>query len=123
MAAPSVPVNLLEKASALAELWSPRVAAQMNEIQFKVVRLKGDFVWHQHDDTDEAFLVLSGSMIIEFRGRSVTVNEGEMFVVPRGKEHMTRAEAECCALIIEPAGVVNTGQAGGPLTAPVDQWV
>ena len=85
--------------------------------------LAGDFVWHRHDDTDELFIVLHGEMEVGFRDRDVTVHEGEMIVVPRGVEHITRARAECHALIIEPRGVVNTGNAGGALTAAQDAWI
>ncbi len=123
MSLPSAPVNLAAKLAAIKDHWSPRVVAELNDIQFKLVRFQGDFVWHRHDETDEAFLVLLGSMVVEFRDRAVTIAEGELFVVSRGEEHITRAEEECCALIIEPRGVVNTGEAGGPLTAPMDQWV
>ncbi len=123
MAAPDRPVNLAEKMALVKEHWSPRVAAELNGIQFKLVRFQGDFVWHRHEETDEAFLVLSGSMTVEFRDRKVSFNAGELFVVPRGEEHITRAEKECCALIIEPRGVVNTGEAGGPLTTEKDRWV
>jgi mannose-6-phosphate isomerase-like protein (cupin superfamily) len=123
MSLPSAPVNLAAKLAAIQDHWSPRVVAELNDIQFKLVRFQGDFVWHRHDETDEAFLVLSGTMVVEFRDRAVSIAAGELFVVPRGEEHITRAEEECCALIIEPRGVVNTGEAGGPLTAPKDQWV
>jgi mannose-6-phosphate isomerase-like protein (cupin superfamily) len=123
MSLPPAPVNLAAKLAAIQDHWSPRVVAELNDIQFKLVRIQGDFVWHRHDETDEAFLVLSGTMVVEFRDRAVSIAAGELFVVPRGEEHITRAEEECCALIIEPRGVVNTGEAGGPLTAPKDQWV
>jgi mannose-6-phosphate isomerase-like protein (cupin superfamily) len=116
-------VNLIDKARSLSELWSPRVIAQLNEMMFKVVHIRGDFVWHQHDDTDEAFLVIDGSMVIGFRERSVSLSAGDLFVIPKGVEHITKSEHGCRALIIEPAGVVNTGEEGGALTAPVDQWI
>jgi len=116
-------VNLAEKLRAFSECWSPRVVAEMNDYQFKLVKLSGDFVWHAHEDTDEAFLVLGGEMEVGFRDRSVTVRAGELIVVPRGVEHSTRAAAPCEALIIEPRGVVNTGAVGGTLTARNDVWV
>ncbi|ACO34181.1 MULTISPECIES: cupin domain-containing protein [Acidobacterium] len=122
MSEPQV-VNLREKLGKFEEHWSPRVVAEMNDYQFKVVKLKGEFVWHQHEDTDEAFLVIEGEMEIGFRDRTVTLGAGEMFVVPRGVEHITRAAGECHALILEPRGVVNTGDAGGALTAANDVWV
>ncbi len=95
----------------------------MNDYQFKVVKLQGDFVWHAHQDTAEAFIVIDGEMEIEFRDGSVTLCAGELYVVPKGVEHITRASRECHALIIEPRGVANTGDAGGPLSAKNDVWV
>ena len=123
MARPTSTVNIGQKLAQISDHWSPKVIAEMNSLQFKVVKFQGDFVWHSHSDTDETFLVIKGQMVVEFRDRSVTISEGELFVVPRGEEHITRAEEECHALIIEPAGVVNTGEAGGSLTAPVDEWI
>lgn len=117
------PINLTEKLGRFTEHWSPRVVAEMNDYQFKLVKFQGEFVWHTHDDTDETFLVLHGEMEIGFRDRSVTLRAGEMFVVPKGAEHITRARRECHALIIEPRGVVNTGDAGGALQARNDVWV
>lgn len=116
-------VNLAQKLSQFPEHWSPRVVAEMNDYQFKLVKLQGEFVWHRHDDTDEVFMVLKGTMQIGFRDRDVTVHEGELFVVPRGIEHITRATEECHALIIEPRDVVNTGDASGSLTARNDVWL
>lgn len=120
---PDLAINLIEKLSLIDAHWSPRVIAEMNDIQFKLVKIEGDFVWHQHDDTDEVFLVVHGEMQIGFRDHDVTLRQGEMFVVPRGIEHITRAANECHALIIEPRGVVNTGDAGGELTAHNDVWI
>ena len=116
-------IDLRAKLARVAVPWSPRVVAELNDYQVKVVKLAGDFVWHRHDDTDELFIVLHGEMEVGFRDRNVTVREGEMIVVPRGVEHITRARAECHALIIEPRGVVNTGDAGGALTAAQDAWI
>lgn len=115
-------VNLAAKLATFSERWSPRVIAQMNDVQFKLVKMQGDFVWHSHEDTDEVFLVVKGVMEIGLRDRDVVLREGEMFVIPRGVEHITRACEECHALIVEPAGVVNTGDAGGELTARNDVW-
>ena len=116
-------IDLCAKLARVATPWTPRVVAEINDYQVKVVKLAGDFVWHRHEDTDELFLVLHGEMEVGFRDRDVTVREGEMIVVPRGVEHITRARAECHALIIEPRGVPNTGDAGGALTAPQDAWI
>ncbi|MGB5621119.1 MAG: cupin domain-containing protein [Gammaproteobacteria bacterium] len=115
-------VNLAEKLAKVPEHWSPRVVAEMNDYQFKVVKLLGEFIWHDHKDTDEVFLVLSGEMEIGFRDRTVTLRAGELFVIPKGEEHITRAAEECQALIIEPRDVVNTGESGGELTARNDVW-
>ena len=116
-------INLAEKLAQFSEHWSPRVVAELNDYQFKVVKLQGDFVWHSHPDTDEAFIVIDGEMEIGFRDGAVTLRAGEIYVVPKGVEHITRASRECHALIIEPRGVINTGDAGGSLTARNDVWV
>ena len=116
-------LNLADKLSLIGEHWSPRVVAEMNDYQFKLVKLQGEFVWHQHDDTDETFIVLEGEMRIDFRDGAVTLGAGEMYVVPRGVEHKPCAQRETSVLIIEPRGVVNTGDAGGELTAEKDVWV
>jgi mannose-6-phosphate isomerase-like protein (cupin superfamily) len=116
-------INLAQKLATFSEHWSPRVIAEMNDYQFKLVKFQGEFVWHDHKDTDEVFLVLSGEMEVGYRDRTVVVRAGEMLVVPKGVEHITRAASECHALLVEPRGVVNTGEAGGPLTAKNDIWV
>jgi mannose-6-phosphate isomerase-like protein (cupin superfamily) len=116
------PVNFAEKLSRFSAHWSPRVVAEMNDVQFKLVKFQGEFVWHAHPETDEAFIVLAGEMEVGFRERTVAVQAGEMLVVPKGVEHITRAAAECQALVVEPRGVVNTGEAGGSLTAQNDVW-
>jgi mannose-6-phosphate isomerase-like protein (cupin superfamily) len=115
-------INLAQKLATFAQIWSPRVVAEMNDYQLKLVKMHGEFVWHAHADTDEVFLVIHGEMQIGFRDRDVTVREGEIYVIPRGVEHITRAASECHALIIEPRGVVNTGDSGGELTAANDVW-
>lgn len=117
-----VPVNLAEKLAGFSAHWSPRIVATINDYELKVVKLQGDFTWHDHPDTDEVFLVLKGSMQIEMRDRTVTLNEGELFVVPKGIEHCPHATQECHVLLIEPAGLVNTGDAGGELTAEQGVW-
>ncbi|MEM8964758.1 MAG: cupin domain-containing protein [Acidobacteriota bacterium] len=116
-------INLAAKLTAFSDHWSPRVVAEMNDYQLKLAKIEGEFVWHQHDDTDEVFLVIKGHMRIEFRDGHVDLAEGEMFVVPKGVEHKPIAEKECHIMLIEPRGVVNTGEAGGELTAANDVWV
>ncbi|UTD54613.1 cupin domain-containing protein [Halomonas sp. MS1] len=116
-------VNLSEKFSKFAEHWSPRVVAEMNDYQIKLAKFQGDFVWHDHKDTDEVFLVVKGAMGIELRDGTVHLSEGEIYVVPRGVEHRPFAEDECHVLLIEPQGVVNTGDSGGELRAENDVWI
>jgi len=117
-------VNLGEKLSKFSEQWTPKVIAEMNDYQFKLVKIEGEFVWHEHLDTDEAFIVIEGSMRIDFAdGSSVELDEGEMYVVPRGVRHRPCAESECKVMLVEPKGVVNTGGADSELTAPNDEWV
>lgn len=116
-------VALGAKLDALSQCWSPRVVAELNDLQFKLVKLQGEFVWHAHADTDEAFIVLAGAMQVGYRDRDVTVRAGEMIVIPRGVEHITRASDECHALIVEPRGVVNTGDTTSGLTAANDVWL
>ena len=116
-------INLSRKLDLIAEQWSPRVVAEMNDYQFKVARLQGDFIWHAHAETDEAFLVLDGQLRLDFRDGSVTLGSGELYVVPRGVEHKPYAEDEVKLLLIEPRGVLNTGEEGGERTALNDVWV
>ena len=120
--APAV-INFAEKLTRFSERWSPRVIAEMNDYQFKLAKLQGDFVWHKHDDTDEVFVVIDGTLRIDFRNGEAVLGPGEMIVVPRGVEHRPHADAECQVLLVEPRGVVNTGDAGGALTAADDVWV
>lgn len=116
-------VNLWEKFSRFSDQWSPRVVAELNDYQVKLARLEGEFIWHKHEDTDEMFFIVSGRLEIAFRDHSVTLNEGELLVVPKGVEHLPRAATECLVMLIEPRGVINTGDAGGDRTAPNDIWI
>ena len=116
-------INLKEKLSKFSDYWSPKVIAEMNDYQFKLVKIKGDFVWHNHGDTDEFFLVIEGEMKIEFKDETVILKEGEMFVVPKGVEHKPYAEEECKIMIVEPRGVINTGDAESNLKASNDVWI
>ncbi len=116
-------INLKDKLSKFSDHWSPKVIAEMNDYQFKLVKIQGEFVWHNHDDTDETFIVIEGEMKIEFENETVELREGDMFVVPKGIEHKPWAENECKVMIIEPRGVVNTGNAEGDLTASNDVWI
>ena len=116
-------INLKEKLSKFSDYWSPKVIAEMNDYQFKLVKIKGDFVWHNHGDTDEFFLVIEGEMKIEFKDETVILKEGEIFVVPKGVEHKPYAEEECKIMIVEPRGVINTGDAESNLKASNDVWI
>lgn len=116
-------INLRQKLSLIHEHWSPRVVAQMNDYQFKLVRIEGDFLWHCHADTDEAFLVLEGQLRIDFRDGHVDLQAGELYVVPRGIEHKPSATQEVQMMLIEPRGVLNTGDQGGERTAENDVWL
>ena len=116
-------INLKEKLALFSDHWSPKVIAEMNDYQFKLVKIQGDFVWHHHDDTDEVFIVIEGTMKIEFENETVELNEGDMYVVPKGVEHKPYAEEECKVMIVEPRGVVNTGNTDGDLTASNDVWI
>jgi mannose-6-phosphate isomerase-like protein (cupin superfamily) len=116
------PINLADKLAKFSEQWSPKIVAQMNDYHFKLAKVQGDFVWHRHADTDEVFIVLDGEMTIHLRQGDVRLKAGEMYVVPRGVEHKPEAVRECRIMLVEPAGTVNTGDAGGTLTAQ-DDWI
>src|SRR5499427_3727658 len=111
-------INFADKFSKIPEQWKPRVITELNDYQFKLVKLQGEFVWHSHADTDEAFIVLDGEMSIELRDGRVDLKAQEMYVVPKGVEHKPVASRECKVLLVEPRGVINTGDAGGQMTAP-----
>ncbi len=116
-------INLNEKFAKFSDHWSPKIIAQMNDYHFKLVKFQGEFVWHDHKDTDEVFIVLDGEMTLHFRDGNVSVKKGEMFVIPKGVEHKTSAKSECRAMLVEIAGTLNTGAAGGDKTAPTDAWI
>ncbi|MFN0149190.1 MAG: cupin domain-containing protein [bacterium] len=102
-------VNISEKFAGIAEHWSPKIAGEMNGQQVKLVRLIGEFVWHHHENEDELFLVVKGSLLMKLRDREVMINAGEFFIVPRGVEHLPVARTECHVVLIEPATTLNTG--------------
>jgi mannose-6-phosphate isomerase-like protein (cupin superfamily) len=116
-------VSFRQKFGKFSDRFQPKVIAQMNDYQFKLARVEGEFIWHSHPETDEAFVVIDGQLTIEFRDGAVTLQAGEMFVVPRGKEHKPVAASECKIMLIEPVGTANTGDAGGDRTAPNDVWI
>lgn len=104
-----------------AEHWSPKRIARINDYDVRIVKVQGEFTWHQHADTDEMFLVLSGELTIQMRDRDVVLGPQDLFVVPRGVEHCPRADVETAALLLEPSSVVNTGDAGGARTTDVEE--
>ena len=116
-------INFKEKYSKFSKHWSPRIIAEMNDYQFKLAKIKGEFIWHDHKHTDETFIVLEGEMTLKFRDSEVKLSKGEMYVVPKGVEHKPCAEDECKILVVEPKGVINTGDAGGKLTINEDVWI
>jgi len=116
-------INFEEKLSKISEHWSPKVVARLNDYYLKIAKVQGEFVWHDHAETDEVFIVLSGHLDILFRDGKVSLNEGEMVVVPKRVEHKPVAEEECHILLIEPAGTANTGNVDDALTAPNDAWI
>jgi len=116
-------INLKSKFDKFHEQWSPKIIAEMNDYQFKLVKIKNDFIWHQHEDTDEVFIVIEGKIGIEFEHETIEINEGEMIVVPKGKKHRPFAKKEAKIMLIEPKGVVNTGNIESEITALSDQWI
>ena len=116
-------INFKDKYSKFSKYWSPRIIAEMNDYQFKLAKIKGEFIWHNHKDTDETFIVLEGKMILKFRDSEVKLSKGEMYVVPKGIDHKPCADNECKILVVEPRGVINTGEVIGDLTINEDMWI
>ena len=116
-------INLKSKFQKFTDQWSPKVIEEMNDYQFKLVKIENDFTWHKHDDTDETFLVIEGKMGIEFEDQTIELSEGEMIVIPKGKKHKPYADKEAKIMIIEPKGVTNTGDVVNELTSKNDQWI
>ncbi len=115
-------VNLAEKLALIHDHWSPKAVGAVNDFQVKLVKLKGEFVWHAHEREDELFLVLAGRLRMQFRGREVVVSPGEFIIVPHGIDHRPVAEDEVHVLLLEPGTTVNTGTAGGDRTRRVE-WI
>ncbi len=116
-------VNLAEKFALFSEYWTPKIIAELNDYQIKIVKVEGDFVWHDHSDTDELFFVIEGTLFIEFENKTMELNTGELYVVPKGVQHRPYALEECKVMLIEPRGVVNTGEAESNLTASNVVWI
>jgi mannose-6-phosphate isomerase-like protein (cupin superfamily) len=117
------PINFQEKFGKFSEQWSPKIIAQLNDYHFKLAKVQGEFIWHDHPETDEVFIVVKGSLDILFRDGKVSLSEGEMFVVPKGVEHKPVAGNECHILLIEPAGTVNTGNVTDARTSLDQVWI
>ena len=116
-------VNLTEKFALFSEHWTPKIIAELNDYQIKIVKVEGDFVWHDHSDTDEFFFVIEGTLFIEFESETMELNAGELYVVPKGVQHRPFAKADCKVMLIEPRGKVNTGEVDSDLTATNDVWI
>ena len=117
------PINFAQKYGLFTEQWQPKVVAELNDYQFKIVRIEGDFIWHDHPATDEAFIVLEGMLRIDLPDGAVSIGPGEMYVVPKGLKHKPYAASEVKMLLIEPRGTLNTGEEGGERTAKSDLWI
>lgn len=117
------PISFQEKLAKFSEQWSPKIIAQMNDYHFKIAKIEGEFIWHDHPETDEVFIVLKGQLEIQLRDGNVVLNEGEMFVVPKGIEHKPIAARECHILLVEPAGTMNTGDVVNERTVAGNIWI
>jgi len=115
-------INVAEKLAMFGDHWHPRIVGELNGQHVKLVKFAGEFVWHRHDDADEMFFVVAGRFRMELRDRAIPLEAGEFFIVPRGVEHRPVADEEVHVMLYEPAGTVNTGDAGGALTASAD-WI
>ena len=116
-------VNLTDKFSLITNQWDPKIIAQLNDYHLKIAKIQGEFVWHSHPETDEVFLVVDGSLTIHLRDGELHLDPGELCVIPKGVEHKPAAEHECQILMVEPAGTLNTGDAGGELTIDQTEWI
>ena len=117
------PINIREKLTLFSDIWAPKVIAEMNDYQFKVAKFHRKFVWHRHEDTDEAFLVINGEVRIDFRHGHVDLRPGDLFVVGRCVEHRPTSKCGADVLLIVPKGISNTGTVGGQLTAAANNWI
>ena len=116
-------ININDKLNKFSDYWSPKVIGEMNNYQFKLAKVKGQFIWHSHKETDETFIVLNGELIIEFKNEKVKLSKGELYIVPKGVEHKPYAKDECHIMLIEPKGIINTGNQSSELTSKNDDWV
>ena len=119
----TTPVNLRQKLALFADHWSPKIAGELNDSYVKLVKLKGEFVWHHHDHEDELFLVIHGTLTMKFRDRDVTVREGEFIIVPKGVDHKPVARQEVHVMLLEPKTTLNTGNVRGDRTVEKPEWI
>ncbi len=117
------PINLTHKFSLFEGYWSPRIAAELNDSYVKLVKLKGAFIWHHHDNEDELFLVVKGTLRMKFRDREQLVREGEFIVVPKGVEHKPEADEETHVVLLEPKTTLNTGNVENEITVKNLPWI
>ena len=116
-------INFQEKYLKFTEYYQPRIIAALNDYHIKLAKIKGEFVWHSHPETDEAFIIIEGELEIEFNDGTIHLKKGELCVIPRGVEHKPFAREECRVLLIEPGGTLNTGNAGGDKTVENPEWI
>ena len=116
-------IDISQKFLQFTDHWSPKIVAQMNDNHIKLVKIQGEFIWHSHPDTDEVFVVVEGAMSIHLRDKDIKLKAGQICVIPKGVEHKPYAENECHVMLIEPAGTVNTGDAGGERTTSTEEWI
>jgi len=116
-------ININNKLSLFSDFWNPRIVGELNGQYVKLVKFKGEFVWHKHDDEDEMFYVLKGSFKMEYRDRTIELHENEFIIVPRGVEHRPVAETEVAMMLFEPVGTINTGDNGGAMTRENLEWI
>ena len=116
-------INLNQKFKKVYEYWQPKVIAEMNEYQFKLAKVKDEFIWHKHEETDETFFIIKGQLTIELKNEKLLLNKGEMVVIPKGVEHRPFADKECEIMLIEPKETVNTGNISNEMTAKNNQWI
>ena len=116
-------INIKQKFSKFSEYWSPKVLAEMNDYEFKIARIKGEFIWHKHTETDEVFILIEGSMKILLKGKTIQLFEGDLYVVPKGIDHKPVAEKECKVMLVELKGTKNTGSETHKLTSEDNQWI
>ena len=116
-------INIKQKFSKFSEYWSPKVLAKMNDYEFKIAKIKGEFIWHNHTETDEVFIVIEGSMKILLRGKTIQLSKGDLYVVPKGTDHKPVAEKECKLMLVELKGTKNTGSETHKLTSEDNQWI